>query len=296
VVRLVTWARVALAFAALVATVSPPDGAHAAPPPPYQVWRIERVDAKPHRLKVSVRVSGAQPVSFFGNVNIRRSGTRYVPYRQGESAFGYGFFYEGGRRLAVPVGDVDEGPAHAATPTCGDLAPGACDLPAGPGPALTAEAGSVGWYTDRPWSVDFYAIVYGMRITGGPSFDRAYPGWRAVPVRNVSVTVVTKRQAEATGATNGSATVEHFHRATASSGRGYSVVQAILPCAGTSGPGAGSAHLTNSAGLDVPMDCDHPLYVAAAAHHTDWVLAGDVVGVQQDSFPYSRLIEVNFPA
>lgn len=94
---------------------------------------------------------------------------------------------------------------------------------------------------------------------------------------------------------DGYTTVEHFHRAALRGGPGPSVVQAILPCFHTYGPGAGSARFTNTAGLDVAMDCNQPLYVAAAMKPTDWTLSGDVVGANQQSFPYSRLIAIQFP-
>jgi hypothetical protein len=57
----------------------------------------------------------------------------------------------------------------------------------------------------------------------------------------------------------------------------------------------GSARLTNSRGLSVTLDCDHPLYVAAAHGRTDWTFSGDVVGYNEGIFPYSRLIETSFP-
>lgn len=243
---------------------------------------------------MTVRVADARPGAFSGSVHIKRVNGRYVPYPVTDNAagLGYGFMYEGGRDSLSLAGDVDEGPAHAMTPTCADLGIASCDVP-DLGLSSTKAPGAEVWYTDTPLAADFYAIFYDMKTIGAPTFDKAYPGWRAVPVGNVSVNVVTKQQAEATGVTDGYYTVEHFHRAAVSSGRGYSVVQAILPCFGTSGPGAGSARLTNTAGLSLLMDCDHPLRVAVASHSTEWTLSGDVVGVNQQAFPYSRLIEVN---
>lgn len=285
-----------LAIATTPVTAAP--AAHAVPAHSLTVWRIERVDNKPHRLKVSIPVAGAVPGAFSGYVNIRQVNGRYVPYRAvaNPSGLGFGYMYEGGRQSLVPVGDVDEGPAHETSPGCADLGLGSCDVPDAGLTPTTSTPGAVGWVNETPTAVDFYAVLYDMKATGPVTFDKAYPGWRAVRVNNVSVNVVTKAQAEATGVTNGSYTVEHFHHASVTSGRGYSFVQAILPCFGTSGPGAGSARLTNTVGLSVTMDCDHPVYVAVASRRTDWTLEGDVVGVNQQSFPYSRLIEVNLAA
>jgi hypothetical protein len=289
-------ATLTLAIAATPVTATPAVRAAPAPAHSFKVWRIERLDSKPHRLKVRIPVGEAKPGSFWGDVNIKRLNGRYVPYRAVANAagLGYGYLFEGGKQSLVPAGDVDEGPAHATSPSCAELGLESCDMP-NLGLSSTSAPGAVGWYTDTPTAVDFYAILYDVKAVGAPTFDKAYPGWRAVPVSNVSVNVVTKQQADATGATDGYYTVEHFHRAAVSSGRGYSVVQAILPCFGTSGPGVGSARLTNTAGLSVLMDCDHPLYVAVASRRTDWTLTGDVVGVNQQAFPYSRLIEVNIP-
>jgi hypothetical protein len=289
--------RWAAALAAALMTALPGVASRAAPAPAhtYTVWRVERVDAKARPLKMTIGVAEAKPGSFFGDVNLRRVGQRYVPYRAIDNAVGYGFMYEQGRQTLVPTADVNEGPAHATTPTCTDLGIDSCTAPGSLGLASTMTPGSVGWLTDKPINYDFYAVLYDMKPRAAPTFDKKYPGWRAVPVRNVSVTVVTRGQAEATGATDGYYNVEHFHRATVTSGRGYSVVQAILPCLGTSGPGVGSAQLTNTRGLTIQMDCNHPIYVAAAAAHTDWTLSGDVVGVNQQAFPYSRLIKVDFP-
>ena len=288
----------AVAGVAVVAVTTLPAGpvVHAAAPAhALKVWRIERVDGKPRPLKVSVAITGTKPGSFFGDVTIKRVGSRFVPYRAHNHALGYGFMYETGRQSLMPSADVGEGPVDTTSPTCAELGIASCDMPSMLGLTSTMTPDGVGWIADKPLAYDLYAVVYDMTTKGAPKFDKKYPGWRAVPVTNVSVTVVTRQQAEATSVSDGYTTVEHFHRAAVRRGRGPSVVQAILPCFGTSGPGVGSAVLTNSAGLRVPMDCDHPLHVAAAARPTDWTLSGDVVGANQQSFPYSRLIAVNFP-
>jgi hypothetical protein len=274
-----------------------PTGAvvHAAPPAhALHVWRVERVDSRPRPLKMRVGVAEIKPGSLFGDVNVKRVGRRYVPHRASDNAIGYGLLYETGRQSLVPSADVDEGPLHASA-SCADLGIDPCTVPTIPGVTSTMTPDNVGWTAAKPLDHDFYAILYDIKPKGAPTFDKAFPGWRAVPVKNVSVTVVTKQQAEATGVTDGYYTVEHFHRAAVSSSRGYSVVQAILPCFGTSGPGIGSARLTNTSGLSISMDCDHPLHVAAASGKTDWTLSGDVVGINQQAFPYSRLIQVNIP-
>jgi hypothetical protein len=268
----------------------------AAPTHTYKVWRIERIDRKPHRLKVSVAVGAAKPGAFFGDIAVKRVGRRDVPYRVFDNAIGYGYMFESGRQGLIPTADVDEGPVRAASPSCADLGLGLCQPPVVPGLTATMTPNAVGWFADTPLAHDLYAVIYDMTIEGAPKFDKAYPGWRAVPVPGVSVTVVTRQQAEATGVSDGDDTVEHFHRASVSSGRGYSVVQAILPCFGTSRPGVGSARLTNTLGISVTLDCDHPIYVAASSRRTDWTFSGDVIGYNEGTFPYSRLIETNFPA
>jgi hypothetical protein len=269
--------------------------AEAAPAHTWKVWRFERVDGKPHRLKALIPVGGAKPGAFYGNVAVKRVGRRDVPHRAYADPVAYGSMFESGHQ-DPPAADVDEGPVHATSPTCSDLGVDSCSTPTIPGLTSTMTPDGVGWLSDTPTASDFYTIVYDMQVKGAPKFDKAYPGWRAVPVTGVTVRVVTRQQAEATGVTDGDDTVEHFHRATVSSGRGYSVVQAILPCLGTSRPGVGSAQLTNTLGLSVTLDCNHPIYVAAASRHTDWTFSGDVVGYNEGAFAYSRLIETNFPA
>jgi hypothetical protein len=138
--------------------------------------------------------------------------------------------FEWGHQELVPTADVDEGPAHATSPTCAELAAASCSTPPVAGLTSTMTPGGIGWLAGRPLSYDFYAVVYDIAIKGAPVFEKGYPGWRAVPVANVNVTVVTRQQAEATGVTDGDDTVEHFHRAAVSSAGGFSIVQAILPC------------------------------------------------------------------
>lgn len=293
------WA-VTIAVVAAVLPASP--AANAVPTHSYRVWRIERVDGRPHRLKVTVPVGGAKPGAFFGDISVKHVGGRDVPVRVHDDPAAYGYMFEGGHQDLVPTADIDEGPVHATSPTCTDLNLGTCATPTVPGLASTMTPGEFGWIADTPIAFDFYAVIYDVQIKGSPLFDKTRPGWRAKPVSNVSVIAVTKQDAEATGVSDGDDTVEHFHQATVSSGAGYSVVQAILPCLGTTGPGArngpgvGSAQLRNTLGLSVTLDCDHPIYVAAASRRTDWTLSGDVIGHHQAVFPYSRLIETNFPA
>jgi len=258
--------------AALVATVIPAGSVVAAAPAhAWKVWRIERVDGRPHLLKVTVPVGSAKPGAFYGDIAVKRVGRRDVPYRAHANPAAYGLMFELGHQELLPTVDVDEGPAHATSPTCADLNVDSCSAPPVAGLTSTMTPDGVGFWTwdGRPLSYDFYAVIYDMQTKGAPKFDKAYPGWRAVPVANVSVKVVTRQQAEATGVTDGDDTVEHFHRATVSSAGGYSIVQAILPCLAPSRPGVGSAQFTNTLGLSVTLDCDHPVYVAAANRRTD---------------------------